>query len=242
MNRKRNALVATDAHVSVIGHITYDEFVHVLKITDALNGYLNRFLFGAARRERLLPLGGHIDDDVLTPLINNLRNAVASAREIGQVTFAAEGEALWRAVYADLTAAGAGLYGAVTARAEAQALRLATLYAVLDANRVIAQKHVLAALAVVSYSDQSARWVFGERAADPLAEEILTALRQRPGGLTRTEIRDLLGRHKTKEQITAALLSLERRGLARREWEETGGRPRERWLAIATGEPGEAAG
>ncbi len=89
----------------------------------------------------------------------------------------------------------------------------------------------MAALAVWEYCESSARFIFGNTLGDPVADEILRALRRAPSGLTRTEIRDLFGRHKRKETIARALDTLVRRRLARCETEPTGGRDAERFFA-----------
>jgi hypothetical protein len=64
-----------------------------------------------------------------------------------------------------------------------------------------------------------------------VADTILAALRQAPGGLTRTDIAALFGRHKY-EQIALALSALAEQGRARFVREQTGGRSVERWFAV----------
>lgn len=58
----------------------------------------------------------------------------------------------WEAVYEALSADKPGLFGAVTARAEAQTMRFALLYAVLDRSRTIDRAHIEAALALWDYA------------------------------------------------------------------------------------------
>jgi len=48
--------------------------------------------------------------------------------------------------------------------------------------------------------------------------------------LTRTQIRDLFGRHESSSRIDQALQLLVRRGRVRVERRETGGRPTEVWV------------
>ena len=52
---------ATDAHISVIGHITATELQHHINPVELANGLLNRFLLLGCRRVRLLPEGGNPD-------------------------------------------------------------------------------------------------------------------------------------------------------------------------------------
>ena len=123
------------------------------------------------------------------------------------------------------------MLGAVTARSEAIVMRLATVYAVLDARTQIGAEHLNAALAVWKYCADSARYVFGDAVGDPVADELLEALRATPDGMTRTEIRDLFGRHRSGDRITAALRLLSTAGMVQMTTRETGGRPVERWHA-----------
>jgi hypothetical protein len=52
------------------------------------------------------------------------------------------------------------MLGAVTGRAEAQVMRLSTLYAVLDKSAVIGPEHHHAAMALWRYCEQSAQWIW----------------------------------------------------------------------------------
>jgi hypothetical protein len=57
-------------------------------------------------------------------------------------------------------------------------------------------------------------------------------LKASPDGLTRGALYDLLGRHRSKDEIITALATLFRSGLASSETRPTGGRPEERWFAL----------
>ncbi len=120
----------------------------------------------------------------------------------------------------------------MTGRAEAQAIRLAALYAVLDLSLQVQREHIEAALALWEYSEESARYIFGDATGDPEADAILDGLRATGGsGLTRTQIRDLFQRNKSAERINQALALLLKMGRAGQVSEDTGGRPVERWFA-----------
>ncbi len=135
---------------------------------------------------------------------------------------------LWAAAYPRLSEGRTGLLGAVTSRAEAQVLRLATLYAIVDSSAAIQPPHLLAALAVWRYCEASARYLFGDSTGDPAADAILEKVRQCPGGVTRLEIRDLLHRHCSGTRLTRILDRLVVEGLLRRaKRTDTGGRPAE---------------
>ena len=134
--------------------------------------------------------------------------------------------------YSALSADKPGLVGAVTARAEAQAIRLAMLYAMLDCKDQIDVPHLKAALAFWEYCEASARHIFGDRLGDPVADVILGALRNAgDDGLTRTNIRDLFGRHQSSDSTEVALGALLGKGLIRSESRATAGRPVEVWYA-----------
>ena len=119
----------------------------------------------------------------------------------------------------------------MTARAEAQVIRLSLVYALIDCQEQIDTAHLDAAMAVWAYSDESAYLVFGDSLGDPVADDIITALRRSPAGMTRTDISNLFGRNRTADQIGAALVRLLGLGLARFEQQHTHGRSAETWFA-----------
>jgi hypothetical protein len=140
---------------------------------------------------------------------------------------------LWREVYPGLSEGKPGMLGAVTSRAEAQCLRLALLYALLDHSDYLERRHVESALAVWRYCEASARFVFGEALGDDVADTILRALKDTPAGLTRTEISALFSRNVEASAIARALQALKARGLAQcRSGAATGGRPAEQWTSF----------
>jgi hypothetical protein len=228
---KNSPVVATDAHVSIIGHITRDELDRDLDLTETANGFANRFLWVWIKRARVLPEGGNLESIDFAGLITGLRAAVNFASRAGELKRDPEATALWRLVYPALSDGKPGLRGAVTSRAEAQVTRLALIYALLDCEPVIRRVHLEAALALWGFCDASCRMVFGDTLGDPIADEILIALREEPAGLMRTQIRDLFLRHSRPGAIARALRLLEGQGLARSERVETGGRPGEKWVA-----------
>jgi hypothetical protein len=159
---------------------------------------------------------------------------VTEAKRIGKggtLVRDADARRLWHEVYPQLSEGRPGMLGAVTARSEAIVMRVATIYAVLDGRTFVGVEHLRAALAVWKFCEESARYVFGDAVGDPVADELLEALRSRPEGMTRTEIRDLFGRHRAGSRIDAALAILAGAGLAAMTTESTSGRPVERWRA-----------
>jgi hypothetical protein len=227
---KNSPAVATGAHACVVGHVTKDELLRYLDRTELASGFGNRFLWLAVRRGQLLPDGERVDAAVFAPLVKRLRAVYEWAQTRRVLRRDADASAIWHQIYEQLSAGRPGLYGAATNRAEAQVLRLSVLYALLDQAEQIRPEHLLAALAVWRYADQSARWIFGDSTGDPTADTILTALRN-AGPLDRNSLVDFFGRNLNRSRMDHALGLLLQAGLARSERQETGGRPREVWYA-----------
>jgi hypothetical protein len=232
---KNDPIKATGAHVSIVGHITADELRADLTATDSANGFANRFLFMCVKRSKLLAFGGKpLSQDLLKNLVDRIERAVTTARSRVEINMTDAAREVWRRVYPMLSEGHSGLFGAVTARAEAQVLRLALTFALADESGGIDNRHLLAAIAVWERAEASARHIFGSALGEPMADDILRALRSRGAdGMTRTEIRDLFGRHGKSERIGTALALLDRMKGARREVAQPqGGRPAEIWKAV----------
>jgi hypothetical protein len=232
---KNTPLEATDAHVSLVAHITADELRRSLRATESANGFANRFLWVSCVRSKVLPDGGQPDDDALTPVRRQVQRALVVARGRGAMPREEEAARLWHAVYPDLSEGRPGVAGRVTSRAEAQVVRLALLYALAEEADRIQVAHLEAALALWRYCDASARAVFGESLGHRTADDILAALRQRGAeGLTRWELnRDVLGRNTGAAAIQEALRLLLELRLITGERDASGaGRPVERFYAV----------
>lgn len=222
---------ATGAHVSIVGDITPDELRRELDDTSAANGFMNRFLLVCAKRSKELPFGGTPDPARLDELGDAVRTSLRFAGTLHSIPFDAETRALWEAEYGRLTAGRPGLFGAVTGRAAPQVRRLATIYALMDQSREVRLADLRAALALWRYCEDSARHIFGAKLGNRVADRLLEALRKTPDGLTRSDMRSVLGGGVTGERIDAALDLLREYGLAHGERQPTGGRPAERWFA-----------
>jgi hypothetical protein len=228
---KNSPAKASAPHISIIGHITRDELRRYLDATECANGFGNRFLWACVRRSKLLPDGGTVVD--LVSHIARLRAAVDHARHVGELRRDAAASHLWHQEYPRLSAGRPGLLGAMTARAEAQVMRLACLYALGDWSLVVGLPHLQAALEVWRYCFESAAYIFGSSLGNPIADEILRALHAASDGLTRRDLlHGVFGRNKSAGEITRALALLADCHLARHEEDRSGGgRPAERWFA-----------
>jgi hypothetical protein len=191
---RNNPIKATNAHISIIGHITRQELLARLDNTERANGFANRFLWALVRRSKELPEGAAIPDEVLHSLIERLSTVITFARTTFELKRDEEARALWRAVYHDLSEGKPGLLGAVLSRAEAQVLRLNIIYALLDRSSVVRVVHLQAALAVWEYCKHSALLIFGQKLGDPTADCILEALQNAGSvGMTENDIYELFG-------------------------------------------------
>jgi hypothetical protein len=231
---KQSPCKATGAHISVIAHVTKDELKRELTRTDAGSGFGNRFLFVCVKRSKCLPDGGRLLPENIAALEARLSMALEHGRDLGDYELKRDPEAtaLWHSVYAALSEGKPGLLGAVTSRAEAQVMRIACMYAILDCAKKLRVEHMSAALAVWAYCEASAKFIFGTALGHPLADTILRFLRENPDGLTRSELSARLSRNQTAADIDNALSVLAEHGLAQQRREQTNGRTSERWIAV----------
>jgi hypothetical protein len=229
---KKTPLRVACPHVSIIGHITMEELRKCLDRTSMDNGYANRFLFVCARRSKLLPHGGALNNATVDELAARTQQAIIAARKVARVSMTDDARAMWEGIYPELSANRPGLTGAILARAEAQTVRLALTYALLDRVDRIDVTHLKAALALWQYAEASVHCVFDEIVGDAIANAILPALRRAgPDGMTRTQIRDHFARHRAAE-ITTALQQLVAGHKAMSTRRSTGGRAAEVWIAL----------
>jgi hypothetical protein len=232
---KHSPARATKPHVSLAGHVTQQELAKYLAHVEVFNGLGNRILWACVRRSKRLPFGGSVDGGSMLGLGSRLAAAADLARGVGTMIWTSTGKTLWESEYGRLTEDRPGLWGAITSRAEAHVLRLAMIFAALDKSAEIVDTHVLAALAMWRYCDRSAAYLFGGSLGDRDADAILDALRAKPEGMTRTEIRRVVFQdHRSSDEVARALSLLLRFGLVRQEITQTGGRPAERWFAAKT--------
>jgi hypothetical protein len=211
---KHTPTKVTNAFISIVGHITITELAATLDHTSMANGYANRFLFACVRRGKMMPFGGDVVE--IAKLAERTKEMIEAARSVERVMMTDDAQALWREVYEQLSAERPGLLAAITARAEAQTIRMALIYALLDGEDSIDRTHLEAGLAVWEFCQASARHIFGDVTGDTAADAILRALRHAsPNGKTRTEISDLFSHNRSGGEIARALELLLTSGKAR---------------------------
>lgn len=229
--RGKSRLRASNAHVSVIAHVTPEETAKLLSgSVEVANGFANRFLWARVKRSRLLPHGGNAS--VIDGFAAPLADALAFAKSAGEVKRTADADALWEGVYADLAKARRGAFGKATERARPQVMRLALLYALLDKSKVVDTVHLRAALALWRYCEASASVIFVEGGDSPegqgvtLAAKALATISASPG-IARAEL--LRSLRCPADDLSDALAWLHGRGMAYPEQRETAGRYAECW-------------
>jgi hypothetical protein len=229
---KNSPACVTNPMISIVSHITIEELRESLDKTAMANGYANRFLFACVRRGQLLPHGGDTDDNAVQYLGPKITEALDRARRLDRITMTAKAAKLWTQIYKDLSVDKPGLLGAITARAEAQTLRLSLVYCLIDGATEIDESHLNAALALWRYCEASAKKIFGDTVGDPLADEVLGVLRScLITGMTRTDITVMFKNTHRAGSLHVALMRLQQLGLARCEQSATPGRSVERWFA-----------
>jgi DNA replicative helicase MCM subunit Mcm2 (Cdc46/Mcm family) len=191
------------------------------------DGFANRFLWLSVEKSKPLPHGGGQVD--YGELLKSLSTAIAFARSCTAhpLTRDEQANALWERVYPHLTSERVGMFGAVTSRAEAQALRLSVIYALLDCSSVVRVPHLAAALALWQYCQDSARSIFGAATGDDIADRILAALEAAGSeGVDLEAMTGLFSRHLKAARRDAALSRLCEAGLAHWRAIPTDGRSR----------------
>lgn len=229
---KGKPIKATGGHISIMGHITHEELDRVLTEVDKANGLGNRFCWVFTRRARHLADPQRLPDLEVQPLAHKVRRALEFGRSAGTIRRSPEASELWEQIYPELSKDYPGLFGAITARAEAHVLRLSLIYALLDQSSQVQPQHILSACAFWSYCEQSARLIFGDRIGDPVADRIMDALRV-TSELSETAIHDLFGRNQKADRISRVLNELLMRKLVTLE-ERQGdkGRPQRVWSLL----------
>ncbi len=225
---KRSRVKATDPHIGIVGHVTRDELLRNLTDTEMVNGFGNRFVWVAVRRSKELPFPSVPVESDLSALTREIRKMLPMSRACGGLTLSPTARDCWVECYHELSADRPGMAGALLGRAEAQVMRLAGLYAVLDGQSMIDRGHLKAAMALWEYAEASTRMIFGDALGDPVADAILKAIRGR-GEMTDSEISDLFKRHKTAAELERAKGVLFEAGLAHCMTVETSGRSRIVW-------------
>jgi len=201
-------------HVGVVAHVTPVELRAKLGGTDAANGFGNRFIWLAVRRTRLVPFPASPVEHVDPALFAAVGAAIAEAQAPGEVPWSPEARDAWEDLYLELTLHRPwGLLAAMTARTEAQIVRLALVYALIDRSPVIDVPHLNAARALWDYAVRSVAYVFGTSTGDRHADALRAQLADGP--LKWEDAKRALGVRSAAE-LEAVVALLESLGIAER--------------------------
>jgi len=227
---KTSKIRATNAHVCWVSHITLNELNTRLNDTESFNGFANRILWVCAKRAKIVPWPEPMPENELNRLRLRLELVLEPTRrdDTYLLKWSDEAKDAWvHQYYAALTTDNQGLVGCVINRAEAQVIRLAMIYCLLDGMDTIGLDHLEAAIAFWSYCEQSARYIFNGRQADNTAQRILDALENGP--MTGTDIHRLFDSHVSKGKIESVLSELSAADRIEHEKIPTKGRPVTEW-------------
>ncbi len=210
---KNTPLVATGAHLNLIAHITIVELILKTSNNDIFNGLGNRFLTVASEKKRSLPLGRPLILDQLKPLLDKIKMGLEFGKSAGQLSFDEITFDEYCTFYNAIDDNRGGVYGALTARAEAMVPRLSCFYAIMDCSKTIRSEHLRAAIALWDYCEASVKCIYGTKTGNKFADRIVDDLKLRRDGLTQTEIiRDTFKNNASKNEIAVALQLLKSSG------------------------------
>ncbi len=227
-NTKTSPANTTDAHVSIIGHVTQTELGHVMAVaSDVHGGTFNRFLWVLSRRARLLPRGGEFPD--LETLQDMVQRAIHFAKAQGEIGMTDEAWKIYDEFYIrNGTKPAEGMTGHVLSRAEPQLRRLAMILALTRESNIVDVEDIGAALDLWRYAEESARRIFvlRESIADKAVMKVVGLIRQKPG-ISRAELNKTLNWKDGAKKFDALLKETMASGLVRREIIKTTGRSKE---------------
>ncbi len=215
---KSDRTIASNPHVSIVGHITAYEFIEKSTGNDIANGLLNRFVVLYSKREKLVALPQRTADYVINDLATVLADAVEFGQAAGGLTLEQSAKEYWEPEYNRLTCCEGGrAISSLFARSEPYALMHAAIFALLDKRKFINVADLKAALHWVEYWRHSLVYIFdGERkqveaeVESSFADEVYQAVCKinNGKGCTRTEISHHFCRNTSAAEYTAALEKL----------------------------------
>lgn len=221
---KNEQIRVSGAHVCIVTHITTREVRRGMDNVQIANGFANRFIWACARRGKLVPRPLPMPDNEFLPLQKEMWRRVRLAQGRTEVHFTADALALWENMYPALSEDIPGAGGQLTARAEAQSLRLALVYALLDGSDNIDAPHLAAATAFWRYARDSALYIFGGEEEDDLGGRIVATLAGGPKSTT--ELHAAFCGHIPSRRLKTCLQELIGQGLVLAHEERTSGRPK----------------
>ena len=204
------------SYLSFLGHITPTELRNTFSEESVFNGLGNRMIWVLSRRSKRLPNPPKFPEATFNFYVKAFKKINEFAKVKREIPFDAETAQEYEkigGIFDELDQRREGQFGAMTARRIPIVRRLAVIYAILDTSTEVKMQHLRAALAIWKYADDSAKYLFAQASEeDPVADKILEFLKDKPEGLTQTDISSLFNRNKTAKQIKFALEKLSANG------------------------------
>jgi hypothetical protein len=210
---KNSQTYCNEPHISIIGHITPEELRRQLNEVEIANGFANRFMWFYVERSKLIDDPTGTPENLLQPLIADLKTAVQFARSVQAMTRDPQAAELWKQVYPRLTEDRDGLFGVITQRAAPQVLRLSMIYALMDQSAIIAKTHLEAALALWKHSEHSVKLIFEDMTGDANVDLVVKCGKAFKK-ITRTQMWSLISRNNKKDELDRIVKVIQDRGLA----------------------------
>ncbi|WP_146531809.1 DUF3987 domain-containing protein [Vibrio cyclitrophicus] len=223
---KSDPYTCTDPHVAIVGHITPKEFSKELSNSSVTNGFANRFpiyrLFGK-EGEAFPHTTKQVVLDELAEQLNEILYWANSDNE--QLEFTECYKERYKAEYKTLRSLGPNdsVEQSLMTRASHYATMYAMMFAICDKTNQVNENHLNAALAWIEYWHSSVRYTFNtEREAhvaerkEQMADIVLAAIKTlceqgKSNQITRTPLKNYLGRAWNSKLISESLITLQER-------------------------------
>lgn len=188
---KKDSCSSSDHHISMIGHITQSEFGFLNSNVDSTNGYLNRFLFCRIFNGEPVPLP--ISFDTLSfsfmPRLHAAMSFIKNS-EFGEIKFEEDAIPLWNEIYIEFYNSQDDSNAELYARTPTHMLKVAMTFAVLDCSYFISKEHLLAAKAIIDYSNDSIKFIFSSPSKVKIGKEqrVIDFISKKGGSVLRSEV------------------------------------------------------
>ncbi len=230
IHSNENSVQATNAHVNILSYISRADITPLLPFFQGPADFADRFVWALVKRQQRQPLPTCMPEKRMKYFKKKVAELIKSARKLDEVTMTNTAKTLWAKEYPALTMELSGAAGSVLAYSEVHAIRHALNYSVIAGHKksFIYSDDVIASLALMNFSRESALMLFNGCQRDIIQTKILGALlNAHNNAMSLTEISNDVFKHNlSSEDIGKALDSLEASKLLQISKNYTGGAPR----------------
>jgi hypothetical protein len=183
---KHCKMKASSCHVSLIAHITREEFTSLMMRKkaqlDMKNGFVNRVLWCYSHRTKSPMEVQEMPEGFFTEDYERLKEALVSIQNESDVTLrlSEDAQKLMEREADSIEVSDYGITTDTDNRGMSQVLRISLIFSLLDNAREVKAEHLEAAIAVWNYCKKSARWVFEDHEFSSLANKLFVALEAQP--------------------------------------------------------------